>query len=91
MLKEPFDRPAAERNEAVVDLFRLLGSVNVYRSILDCSDDGVERFGCHGAERMRRDTHIGVGQSGDDLTRARDNLEEPVGIIEEAPLFGRGC
>src|SRR5262245_28210331 len=90
LLDQPCDRPAAKRNEAVVDFLGLLGGVNVHWAVFRGSDDGVERFGRYGPERMRSDADITVGQGDDDFARARNDPEKAVGIIEEAPLLGSG-
>ena len=85
-VEEPFDRAAAELRDAFLDFLRLLGGVDVDRPGRRRIDHDAQRLRRHGAQRMRRDADARIGQTSDDLLRARDEFEEPLGVVDEAAL-----
>ncbi len=88
---QPFDRPLAERGDALLHFLRLLRGVDMDRPLGRRVANGAQRLWCHRAQRMRRDADARRRQIGNDGARALDEPEKPLRIVEEAALAIGRC
>ena len=85
MVEQPFDRPRARPGDAIVDLTRLFGDVDVDRAgRLASADDAREFLRRHRAQRVRRDADDARRAIRDQrAARVVEQAREAVDIIEK--------
>ena len=86
MIEQPADGALAAPRSAILDLFGLLGDMNVNRTSAGESEDSLEFIGCDGAQRMRRDADQTTFACANHTPRGLKELAELINAIDEAPL-----
>ena len=84
--QEPFDRPRARPGQTVRDLLGLFGHMDMDRPIARQRRHGRQFVRADGAQAVRRHPDHGVGHIGGQGAASRDQIGEPVQIVDEAPL-----
>ena len=88
ILEQPFHRASAERRDAVLHFPQLLGGVDMNRPLRRRLANRPERRGGHRTQGVRRDAHTSLRQSCHRCPRTPDQIEEALGIVDEAALAG---